>query len=117
MSELQLSYEKLDVYKCSIQFLAVTEKITSGLPKGSGALHDQLKRASLSIVLNIAEACAKVTPKDKSRFFSIARGSALECGSARDVCQILKVGNLSLMPQGKELLVSVVSMLSKMCRR
>ncbi len=116
MSELQLSYEKLDVYKCSIQFLAVTEKITSGLPKGSGALHDQLKRASLSIVLNIAEACGKVTPKDKSRFFSIARGSAMECGAVLDACKILKVAETSLTITGKALIVRIVAMLSKMCR-
>jgi hypothetical protein len=53
MSEMQLSYEKLDVYQYAIQFLAVTEHLTSGLPKGNAELHDQLKRASLSIVLNI----------------------------------------------------------------
>ena len=53
MSEMQLSYEKLDVYQCAIQFLEVTEQLTSGFPRGNAALHDQLKRASLSIVFEL----------------------------------------------------------------
>jgi four helix bundle protein len=116
MSEMQLSYEKLDVYQCAIQFLAVTEQLTSGFPRGNAALHDQLKRASLSIVLNIAEACGKPSPKDKERFFAIARGSAMESGAVLDACKILKLIDESLLVSGKKLIIRIVAMLSKMCR-
>ena len=100
----------------AIQFLALTEQLTSGLPKGNGALHDQLKRSSLSIVLNIAEACGKATSKDKERFFAIATGSALESGAVLDACKILKLIDESLLVSGKKLIIRIVAMLSKMCR-
>ena len=50
-------HEKLDVYQCSIEFLALSVQVIETLPKGYSALVDQLKRASWSIPLNIAEGC------------------------------------------------------------
>ena len=41
-------------------------------------LKDQLLRASLSIVLNLAEGSAKPTPKERRRFYSISLASARE---------------------------------------
>lgn len=41
----------------------------------------QLGRASLSVMLNIAEGSAKFSPKDRKNFFITARGSAFECAS------------------------------------
>lgn len=41
-------------------------------------LKDQLKRASSSIVLNLAEGSAKPTEKDRKKFYSIALGSYRE---------------------------------------
>ena len=54
-----LDHEKLDVYQCSIEFLALSVQVIETLPKGYSALVDQLKRASWSIPLNIAEGCGK----------------------------------------------------------
>jgi four helix bundle protein len=42
-------------------------------------LHDQLLRASSSIVLNLAEGSAKRTATDQRRFYNNALGSAREC--------------------------------------
>ncbi len=42
------------------------------------ALTDQLKRAANSVVHNIAEGYGRYEPKDKTRFYKIARGSAYE---------------------------------------
>jgi len=50
-------------------------------------MKDQLDRASLSIVLNLAEGCGKKTPKDKARFYSIA------LGSLRETTAILELSN------------------------
>lgn len=43
-----------------------------------GAMQDQFKRASLSIMLNLAEGSAKPTVKDRKRFYFIAFGSLRE---------------------------------------
>jgi four helix bundle protein len=42
-------------------------------------------RAAQSISLNIAEGNGKRSLKDRSRFFDISRGSALECSAIQDV--------------------------------
>ncbi|MEN8132410.1 MAG: four helix bundle protein [Pseudomonadota bacterium] len=111
-----LDHEKLDVYQCAIEFLAVSVKVMKSIPKGHSSLVDQLKRASWSIPLNIAEGCGKTGPADKERFYAIARGSAMECAAALDVCGVLRITDPKLQKEGKVLLTRVVAMLTKMCR-
>lgn len=112
----RLSHENLDVYQRAIEFLALAVGLIEALPKGNATLADQLRRASLSSVLNIAEGAGKPTPGEARRHFGIARGSALECGAALDVMRLLRLGEPNTIDRGKDLLVSVVAMLSKMCR-
>ena len=77
-------HEKLHVYRASIDFIVWLQKIMPDIPKRH-AVYDQLDRASTSISLNIAEGNGKSLPRDRCRFFEIARGSALECAAALDV--------------------------------
>ena len=112
----QLSHEKLDVYQCSIEFLGIAQSMIQRLPQGYSKLADQLHRASLSIPLNIAEACGKPSPKDRANRYAIARGSTLECGAIIDALL-----TLTLMPQtahskAKNLLIRIASMLTKLSR-
>jgi four helix bundle protein len=44
-------------------------------------IRDQLKRASISIVINIAEGSGKFSKADKRNFYTISRGSTYECVS------------------------------------
>lgn len=57
-------------------------KLYKGVKAFSGPItyneKDQLERAALSVVLNIAEACGKPTRKDRTRFLNIAMGSLRE---------------------------------------
>ena len=46
--------------------------------KTKAYIKDQLERASLSIVLNLAEGSAKTTAKERARFYSIAYASLRE---------------------------------------
>ncbi|MEN8165880.1 MAG: four helix bundle protein [Pseudomonadota bacterium] len=111
-----LDHERLDVYQCAIDYLVISVKVMEAIPKGHGSLADQLKRASWSIPLNIAEGCGKTGPADKQRFYAIARGSAMECAAVMDVCGVLQIANPKLLKEGKILLTRVVAMLTKMCR-
>jgi four helix bundle protein len=109
-----MSYERLDVYQCSIQFLAI--EITSELPRGFRELSDQIKRAAMSIPLNIGEGAGKRTKPDCRKYFDNARGSAMECGAAMDVCKVLKLIDEKRINNAKELLHRIVSMLTKLSR-
>lgn len=110
------SHEKLDVYRCAVEFLAVSADVSACLPPGQSNLADQLKRASLSVPLNIAEGCGKPSSRDRRRFYAIARGSAMECAAILDACRVLNLVRASKVEKGKTLLERVVSMLTKMLR-
>ena len=69
-------HTKLDVYRVSLDFIELTEQLVSGLPRGRADLVDQLRRAATSIVLNIAEGAGEFSPKDKARFYRMAKRSA-----------------------------------------
>jgi len=112
----RLDYENLDVYRCAIEFLAFAFQVINSLQGGDGELRDQLKRASISVVLNIAEGAGKPSAPDRARFHAIARGSAMECGALVDVCVIAGRVEPEAAERGKVLLVRIVSMLTRMCR-
>ena len=80
-----LSFQKLDVYQTSIEFLVFARRLCQTIPRGHADLRDQLKRAAQSMPPNIAEGAGKTTSADKARYYAIARGSAMESASHLDV--------------------------------
>jgi four helix bundle protein len=113
-SDYQLGHEKLDVYQCALQFLGLATEAIGKLPSGSRTAADQLDRASLSIVLNIAEGAGKTTSADRHKYFGSARGSAMECGAVLDALLLQNKLGEDNWKKGKRLLVRIVQMLSKM---
>jgi four helix bundle protein len=113
----KLSHEKLDVYQKAIQFLALSARLSSALPRGNAEIVDQLKRGALSVPLNIAEARGRTGSLENARHFAIARGSALECGAILDACDALGLIDAKSYVDGKRLIVAVVSMLSRLCMK
>ena len=108
-----LSFQSLDVYRCAIAFLGQVTPLSEKLPRGYGPLADQLRRAALSVPLNIAEGNGR-QGKDAAHHYTIARGSALECAAILDACEALRfVASPETMPL-RELLERVVCMLTKM---
>ena len=83
-----LSFQKLDVYQCSIEFLALARRILQSVPKGHSDLVDQLRSSAQSIVQNIAEGAGRAGRADKARHYAIARGSAMESAGHLDVMKI-----------------------------
>ncbi len=55
-------HERLDVYQTALDFLEFTDSLIAGLPRGRASLSDQLSRASLSILANVAEGAGKTSP-------------------------------------------------------
>ena len=64
-----LDHERLDVYHLALEFLVFANGVIEGLPRGRSHLADQFTRASLSIVLNVAEGAGKHSKPDKRRYY------------------------------------------------
>jgi four helix bundle protein len=111
-----LSFQKLDVYRCSIEFVAIAVEIGGAIPRGHAELRDQLRRAAFSVPLNIAEGAGRTSEADGARHFAIARGSAMECAAVLDVIRALGSLEDERYRQAVELLARVVAMLTKLCR-
>jgi four helix bundle protein len=112
-----LAHKKLDVYRCALEFLTLASRVE--VPRGDGPLGDQLRRAALSIPLNIAEGVGQPGDNDRARFFAIARGSAMECSAISaiiDSCSLVGAIDAHDAAKADELLERVVAMLTKMCR-
>jgi four helix bundle protein len=111
----------LDVYRLALQFLAwATDLIVSYKGDTSiriGPVCDHLDRASLSILLNIAEGNGKRQMKTRAKFFDDARGSATECAACLDALVAKTVCRPDQVTAGKALLIRIVSMLCKLVER
>jgi len=75
------------------------------------AAKDQLDRAATSISLNIAEGNGKFSTRDRTRFFDIARGSAVESAASLDVLISRKLTTQAHVALAKEQLVQILNML------
>ena len=113
-----LSFKRLDVYRCSIQRVALSAEVVGALgkSKGNAIIADQLKRAALSVPLNIGEGAGKATPAGQTKYYVIARGSAMECGAIFDAALVLGLVEPAMATRAEELVTRIVGMLTKMCR-
>jgi four helix bundle protein len=111
-----LDFKKLDVYQAALGFIGIAEKVAERIPRGRAELADQLRRASTSIMTNIAEGAGQPAGPNRRRFYGLARGSAYECGSIVDIARALAVAPAEVTDEADGQLHRIVSMLTKMCR-
>ena len=109
----QYSFEKLEVWRKSKEFVLFIYKVLESFPNEEKFnLVSQLKRASTSIVSNIAEGTSRSSLRDQMRFIEIAYGSSIEV-----YCQLILSHDLGFLSQsdldqGKFYLKEITSMLS-----
>ena len=117
----KFDHEKLEVYQFELEFIAwltdfFEEVQSSKVPRLSEVL-DQLDRASLSALLNTAEGNGRRATQQRVRFFDDARGSATECAACLDAIVAKKACKMERVLSGKDMLLSVVSILSALISR
>ncbi|MFO7851091.1 MAG: four helix bundle protein [Bacteroidota bacterium] len=76
-------FQKLDVYQKAKSFCILMQKLIAAR-NFDRTTNDQLRRASFSIMLNIAEGCSRFSKKDRKNFMVISRGSTFECAAIFD---------------------------------
>lgn len=87
---LQLGHTKLDVYAAARRFAKECYAAVTNFPiEERFILSQQIKRAALSVHLNIAEGSSRKSEVERKRYYEIARGSVIEVDAALDVASDL----------------------------
>lgn len=112
---LQLNHQKLDVFATAKSFTLECYRFTKLLPTEERFnMIQQIRRAALSICLNIAEGASRKSAAERRRYYEVARGSIIEIDAALDVSAELKYCNKESLKSLGTLMQRTFSMLSKM---
>ena len=110
---LTLNHQKLDVYSASREFVFECYRLTLTLPgEEKFGMITQIRRAALSVHLNIAEGASRKSQGERKRYYEIARGSIIEIDAALDIAgklNYLKDINLELL---REKMISCFKLLT-----
>ncbi|NUQ56970.1 MAG: four helix bundle protein [Candidatus Paceibacter sp.] len=84
--KVEYGFYKLDVWKLGMSIVKEIYSITKNFPNDEKfCLVSQIRRAAISVPLNIAEGSAKRTSKDFASFVRIALGSLMETMACIDI--------------------------------
>lgn len=111
---LLLNHQDLDVYKSSGELIKECHKITKLLPgEERFNLVQQIRRAALSVKLNIAEGSSRRSEVERKRYYEISRGSLIEIDAALETTLDLEYLTFEQLKPLEEIIVRTFSMLSK----
>lgn len=88
-STLDFPHQRLDAYRVARELAAGCVALTTHMPRGFAELRDQARRASLSVVRQIAEGAGRATLADKRARYVIARGEVAELDATLDMVLML----------------------------
>lgn len=112
---LALNHKKLEVYQASRELVKECYKLTLLLPTEERfILVQQIRRAALSVKLNIAEGSSRKSETERKRYYEMSRGSVIELDAAFETAVDLQYLNKEQMAALGKLLNSNFAMLSKM---
>jgi len=106
-----LDAEKLVCYDLALELQVLCASL---VPAQHRVLQDQLERASLSVVCNIAEGAGRRSRKDKRRMYAMARGSATETAAIVDVLRLRRLAPEGQCRAARSLALRVVQLLTKL---
>jgi four helix bundle protein len=114
---INLKHKQLEVYKLIRELVKETYSISLKLPADEKFnMVQQIRRAALSVKLNLSEGSTRKSAIERKRYLEIARGSVVEIDAALETAVDLKYfTGMDLELIGK-LLNSGFAMLSKMIK-
>ena len=87
---LKLNHQKLDIYNYSKILVLECYKLSKYLPDSEKfGMVSQIRRAALSVHLNIAEGASRKSETERKRFYEISRSSIVEIDAALDIANEL----------------------------
>ncbi len=108
-----MNHENTRIHQKALELVRLSADTIRTLPIGHSDLANQLRRAAASIALNFAEGCGRTGPRDRARFFGIARASANEVSMIFDVARASDIIDDPLCARGKDLCDHLGAMLFK----
>ena len=101
---LELSHTKTPVFQQTENLALESYRITKTFPADERfAMVQQIRRAVLSVHLNLAEGCSRKSSNERKRYFEIARGSVIEIDAAIGLafklqyCELKSIENLGTL--------------------
>ena len=95
---LKLNHQKLEIFSSSKMFVLQCYQLTQHLPQEEKfGMISQIRRATLSVHLNIAEGASRKSSIERKRFYEISRGSLIEVDAALDIA--FELGYLKKMEE------------------
>lgn len=112
---LELAHTKLDVFVVSRSFVLACYKETKSFPSDEKfGIISQIRRAALSVHINIAEGCSRKSVVERKRYYEIARGSVIEIDAALDIAVELGYVSKQALEHLGKLMIRSFQMISKM---
>ena len=90
-----MNYRNTKTYKLAMEVLSRSKDNYKHWPRGNGYLVDQIRRASSSVVFNLAEGNGKQGKKERKRFFRMAKASVCEMAAIYDVAHSLDLVDIA----------------------
>ncbi len=114
---LEVSHTKLDIFQVSKVFVLACYQETKSFPSEEKfGIISQIRRAALSVHLNVAEGCSRKSVNERKRFYEIARGSIIEVDAALDIAVELDYTSKQKLEELGKLMTRSFQMISKMIR-
>jgi four helix bundle protein len=112
------NYKELEVWRKAMDFVVEVYRITASFPSEEKfALVQQIRRAALSVHLNLAEGFSRKSLAERNRFFEVSRGSVIEIDAALDISSELGYCTKENLHSLGEYMIRCFSMLSKLISR
>jgi len=114
---LKLAHTQTPVFQESRKLILECYRLTKDFPRDEKfAMVQQMRRAALSVHLNIAEGCSRKSEGGRRRFFEISRGSVIEVDAAIDIAYSLKYKTEAELKELGGYLVSTFKQLTGLIR-
>ena len=112
---IKLNHQSLDVYTAVRELIKEIYSVSIKLPgEEKFNMVQQIRRAGLSVKLNLAEGASRRSPVERKRFFEVSRGSLIEVDAILETAVDLKYFSVEQPATISELLNKCFAMLSKM---
>ena len=103
------NFEDLKIYQESLDYATLIYRVSQGIPKEEmyGVI-SQMRRAAMSVPLNLAEGQSRLSKADHVRFLLIAKGSLYEMLAIAEICHRQNYMDLEIKQKIRMMTFSII---------